>query len=207
MAVWFAPAPQWLLALNGEAPTPETALAYSYDIVGERIIVHAKGEIHLNEATNLNTWWSTLPVNAANHMRIGSITLALDSPGGSIEGAGHIMQWVKDNQVDTIVANGATCTSACVMVWGAGTHKTAGSTAQIGVHGASTTVASNDDEKAAIEALGTLTVARALAEEKAPAAVIAAVATTASSDMHWLTADEAAAWGSTVLDKDGNPES
>ena len=133
-------------------------------------------------------------------------TLVLDSKGGNIEGAQKMMNWVKDNQIDTIVPNGATCASACVMIWGARAHKTIWSTSKIGVHGASAYVASND-ERVSVEAIGTVTMARALADEKAPPAVVAAVTTTASSDMHWLTADEAAAWGSTVLDKDGNPES
>jgi hypothetical protein len=42
----------------------------------------------------------------------------------------------------------------------------------------------------AVEALGTLTMARALAEEKAPAVVIAAVTPTLSNDIHWLTGDD-----------------
>ena len=48
--------------------------------------------------------------------------------------------------------------------------------------------------------------ARTLAEEKAPPAVVASVAATKSADMHWLTAADAAAWGTTILDKDGRPE-
>jgi hypothetical protein len=36
--------------------------------------------------------------------------------------------------------------------------------------------------------------------------VIAAVATTPSSDIHWLEADDVVAWGATILDKNGQAE-
>jgi membrane-bound ClpP family serine protease len=210
MAICTLPGAPWAAkTASADASEPDAfggPLAYSYDFVGGRTIIHARGRIGLNEAAAFNAWRRGLSPDTSNAMRVGLITLALDSPGGSIDGASHIMQWVKDNQIDTVVPNGAVCASACVMIWGAGVHKSAGETAKIGVHGASTTVASNDDEKAAIEALGTLAVARALAEEKAPAAVIAAVATTTSSDIHWLTSADVVDWSATILDKDGNPE-
>jgi hypothetical protein len=113
--------------------------------------------------------------------------------------------WVKDDKVDTVVANGAACASACVMIWGAGAYKTASVHAQIGVHGGSSAVATNDDEKAAIEALATLAMARAIAAEKAPATLVAAITTTSSEDMHWLTAADVTLWGGVVTDEDGMP--
>jgi hypothetical protein len=173
-------------------------LAYSYDLVGGRIIIHAKGNVGVDEPTALNAWWSALPKNATDHMKVGMITLALDSPGGSVMGAAHLSQWVKDNKVDTVVPNGAQCASACVLIWGAGEHKFAGESAQLGVHNASTR-----DDKTAVAAEGTVFTARALADEKAPPAVIAAAATTPSSDVHWLTTDDLVAWGTTMIDKDG----
>ena len=54
------------------------------------------------------------------------------------------------------------CVSACVMVWGAGYHKWASETAQIGVHNAS--ASNSDPENAAAEAEGTLFMAKALAK-------------------------------------------
>lgn len=89
------------------------------------------------------------------------------------------------------------------MIWGAGWHKAAGENAQIEVHGARAVNIFTSNEQVAI---GTLTMARTLAEEKAPPAVVASVATTELADMHWLTAADAAAWGTTILDKDGRPE-
>jgi hypothetical protein len=94
-------------------------LAHSYDIIADRVIIHAKGYIALDEANAVNTWRHSLSVESQKAMKIGHITVALDSPGGSIAGAEDFMQWVKDNKIDTIVPNGATCASACVMIWGA----------------------------------------------------------------------------------------
>jgi ATP-dependent protease ClpP protease subunit len=181
-------------------------LAFSYDIIGDRIIIHAKGEIGEDQGEALNAWWGTLPPNAASHMRIGKITLALDSPGGSVRGASHFADWIKENKVDTIVPNGAWCASACVIVWGAGAHKSAGETARIGVHGARSMLATNDDRNVSDAAAGTLFVARALADERAPPAVVAAVATTTSDDLHWLTAEDVVDWGGVMLDKNGQPQ-
>jgi ATP-dependent protease ClpP protease subunit len=181
-------------------------LTYSYSRIGDRAMIHATGKISFNEADAFNAWTASLPAEQQASIRVGMTTLVLDSNGGNIEGATKMMNWVKDNQIDTIVPNGATCASACVMIWGAGAHKTIWSTSKIGVHGASAYIASND-QRVAVEALGTVAMARTLAGEKAPPAVVAAVTTTSSSDMHWLTADDAVAWGATILDKDGNPES
>jgi ATP-dependent protease ClpP protease subunit len=188
-------------SMQPAAAQPTQSLAYSYDIIGDRIIIHAKGAISDDEVTAFNAWWKTLPPHAAERMRVGTITLALDSPGGMIDGARHMTDWVKENKVDTVVPNGATCASSCVMIWGAGEHKFAGENAQIGVHGASSMLASNDAKVA--DAQGTLFVARTLADEKAPATVIAAVATTPPSDVHWLIPADLVAWGTTMIDKDG----
>jgi ATP-dependent protease ClpP protease subunit len=185
-------------------PTPGAdSLAYSYDIIADRVIIHAKGRINLDEADNLNEWRDSLPVESQKAMRIGHITLSLDSPGGSVVGTESIMDWVKDNKVDTVVANGATCASACVMIWGAGAYKTASVHDHIGVHGGSSAVATNDDEKAAIEALATLAMARAIAAEKAPVTLVAAITTTSSEDMYWLKEADVMLWGGVVTDENG----
>ena len=108
------------------AETPIGSLAYSYDIVGSRIIIHAKGDISAKEGEALSAWWSALPPHAANYMRVGHITLALNSPGGMIDGAAGLAEWVEANKVDTVVANGSTCASACVAIWApAGTRRLA----------------------------------------------------------------------------------
>ena len=76
---------------------------------------------------------------------------------------------------------------------------------QIGVHGGSSAVATNDDEKAAIEALATLAMARAIAAEKAPATLVAAITTTSAEDMYWLKEADVTLWGGVVTDENGMP--
>jgi hypothetical protein len=174
-------------------------LDYSYEIVGDTFIIHAKGSISYNEAVAFNQFrktWENVPLG-----NVKRVALSLDSYGGSIVGAADMAEWVRANKVETIVPNKAMCVSACVMVWGAGYHKWASETAQIGVHNAS--ASNSDPEKAAAEAEGTLFMAKALAKEGAPAAVVGALTMTESKDVHWLKSDDVVAWGATVIDKDG----
>jgi hypothetical protein len=208
MALWTSP-PVWLTKLNANGPQSTAAsddfggpLTYSYDIVDGRVIVHAKGNIALAEAHAFNAWKDTLPDGV---LRRGALLISLNSPGGSIAGALDFAKWIKDNKVDTVVANGATCASACALIWGAGWNKKAGVEAHIGVHGASNIDRNaTDEQRGAAEADGTLTMARTLADEGAPTSIIAA---TLPNEMHWLTTAEVAAWGATILDKNGQPSS
>ena len=124
MALWTSP-PVWLTKLNANGPQSTAAsddfggpLTYSYDIVDGRVIVHAKGNIALAEADAFNAWKDTLPDGV---LRRGALLISLNSPGGSVAGAlDFAKKWIKDNKVDTVVANGATCASACALIWGRG---------------------------------------------------------------------------------------
>jgi hypothetical protein len=184
------------------APLAETHLAYSYSLVGKQVIVHATGQIGPNEADDFGAWRKSLTPEQQASFKQGNVTFALDSEGGIISGALAMADLLKHNKADTIVPNGATCASACVMVWGAGAHKTASKTARIGVHSARTAIGSGVDS-----ADGTVLMARKLAEESAPPNVVVALTTTSSNDMRWLKYDDAIAWGATILDKNGEPES
>jgi hypothetical protein len=175
-------------------------LAYSYDLVGDTMIIHAKGAIAYHEADAFNAFRKTwAPLGNIKHT-----TLALDSQGGSIAGAADMTDWVKANHVDTVVANGANCASACVMVWGAGVHKSVGVKGRIGVHSGSSSNP-NDKNYDAVANAATLFMAKAIASEGAPATVVAAATTTESADIHWLTYEDVVAWKATVLDETGQP--
>lgn len=172
-------------------------LNYSYEIVGDAFVIHAKGDISFNEAVAFNEFrktWERLPLD-----NVKRVALSLNSYGGSVAGAADMAEWVRANKVETIVPNGAHCVSACVMVWGAGYHKWASETSRIGVHNAVADAA--DPQKEAAEAEGTLFMAKTLAKEGAPAAVVGALTMTESKDVHWLKADDAVAWGATMVDE------
>jgi hypothetical protein len=174
-------------------------LAYSYDLIGDQMIIHAKGEIAVNEAEAFNAFrdtWKNRPGN------IKRFTLALDSTGGSIAGAADMAEWVKANHVDTVVANGASCASACVLVWGAGVHKSVGVKGRIGVHNGSA-INPNDKDRDAVADAATVYMTKAIASEGAPASVIAAAATTDASAIHWLDRSDVVAWKATVIDENG----
>ena len=98
----------------------------------------------------------------------------------------------EDNKVvDTVVANGATCANACALIWNAGWNKKAGVEAHIGVHGASNIDRNaTDEQREAAEADGTLTMARTLADEGAPASIIAATAVTLPNEMPLASATD-----------------
>jgi ATP-dependent protease ClpP protease subunit len=196
-------------ATTAQTPSPAPAgmeqfgpLAYSYDIVGDTFIIHAKGSIGYNEDAAFNAFrktWANRPVGNVKHYM-----LSLDSTGGSINGAAMMTEWVKTYHVDTVVPNGATCASACVMIWGAGVHKSVGVKGRIGVHNGSS-VSPNDADKDAVANAATVFMTKAIASEGAPPSVVAAAATTEASDLHWLTYDDVVAWKATVIDEDGAP--
>jgi hypothetical protein len=179
-------------------PAPAAGLAYTYEVAEHGwLIIHAKGDIAEHEAARFKTWSSTLPDDVKARIRAGAMVLDLDSQGGVIAGANEMTAWVKDNKVYTAVDNGSTCASACVMIWGAGDKKVVGVNGKIGVHGASF------DDKSIDASAFTVLMARTLANENAPAQVIAAVATTSARDMHWLDTSDAVAWGAMIIGKDG----
>lgn len=61
-------------------------------------------------------------------------TVVLDSPGGSLDDALAIGRLIRKSGYATEVADGATCASACPLVFAAGTERRAGAKASIGVH-------------------------------------------------------------------------
>jgi hypothetical protein len=183
---------------------PLTPMAYSFSTTGGRSIITAKGEFALNEGDRFDAWRKALPQDQQASMKIGAITMVLDSGGGVIGGAADMAVWIKNNKVDTVVPKDAVCASACVMVWGAGLRKAVSVKAHMGVHGSYST-ATDPAKKASEEATGTLYMARMLGDEKAPANIIAAVAMTDSKDMHWMVAADAVAWGGVMLDENGKP--
>ena len=184
------------------APVAPAGMSYDYEIKGESLIIHAKGVISYDEAKVFNAFHETWKDKSVAGVKY--TVLSLNSPGGNIWGAKVMADWVKKYNVSTIVANDATCASACVLVWGAGTYKAAGVTSHIGVHNASVSDPSfSAADKHAAEAEGSMNVIKTLAAEGAPAAVIAAAAVTENDDVHWLKTADIKGWNVTIVDKDG----
>jgi hypothetical protein len=67
---------------------------------------------------------------------VKSATVALDSPGGNLFTGLTIGRLVHQKGYTTIVPNGATCASACAMIWLAGSARQAEKSARVGFHAA-----------------------------------------------------------------------
>jgi hypothetical protein len=75
-------------------------------------------------------------------------TIALDSPGGSVEDALTIASLIHDRGFDTDVAAGALCASSCPLVFAAGKARTASAQSAIGVHQIYAALLSGDPQSA-----------------------------------------------------------
>ena len=60
--------------------------------------------------------------------------VALDSPGGSLVPALEIGKVIKINEHRTVVTDGSVCTSACALIWVAGSTKYLSATGRVGFH-------------------------------------------------------------------------
>jgi hypothetical protein len=67
---------------------------------------------------------------------VKSATVALDSLGGNLLTGLSIGRLVRQKGYTTIVPNGATCTSACAVIWLAGSARQAEKNARVGFHAA-----------------------------------------------------------------------
>jgi ATP-dependent protease ClpP protease subunit len=92
----------------------------------------------------------------------------LNSPGGNLLEGLKLADAVRFAKVATNVAGGATCASACFLVYAAGATKFANYTAQVGIHGAS----DKQGEETAASGAATVSMARAAKELGVPAAII-----------------------------------
>jgi hypothetical protein len=61
-------------------------------------------------------------------------TIALDSPGGSVNDALEMGRLIRDGGLGTSVASGALCASSCPLVFAGGKERIATATSAIGVH-------------------------------------------------------------------------
>jgi hypothetical protein len=68
---------------------------------------------------------------------IQKLTVSLNSPGGSNLAAAKIGMFVRAHRYETMVKNGATCSSACTLIWLAGSSRHLGHDARLGFHSAS----------------------------------------------------------------------
>jgi hypothetical protein len=123
--------------------------------------------------------------------------VALDSLGGLIAEAAKIAVSVRGAGIATEVASGATCTSACFLIFAAGEQKLADPGARIGVHSAKDLTGTETDRSAT----STLTMARILRSFGVPERIIGRMVVATPDQVAWLTLDELRSMEVTMLDQ------
>ena len=170
------------------------AMEYSYRVFGKQIVIDATGEIEMDEASRLSNWLS-FSAQRWGHRR--AYTIVFDSPGGYMSGGLQMAAIVARHGLNTGVAHGGECASACVMGWAAGVHKSTATDARIGVH-----MAAYGDQ---IAADGTLFYARFVKQAGAPDSVVAGLISTPPQEVYWLSLAEIRAWNAVIVDAEDTP--
>jgi hypothetical protein len=103
------------LAVAFIAASSAHAMDYSYRVFGKQIVIDATGEIEMDEASRLFNW-----INEQRWGHRKAYTIVFDSPGGYMVGGVQMASVVERFRLNTGVAHGGECASACVMAWAAG---------------------------------------------------------------------------------------
>jgi hypothetical protein len=99
-------------------------------------IITIAGVLELGDDEKFDAATSSLPPSAI---------VFLNSGGGHNDPAIKIGQTVRARRYATIVGDGVSCTSACVLIWLSGVPRYFGETAKLGVHSASTSEGKRND--------------------------------------------------------------
>jgi hypothetical protein len=117
--------------------------------------------------------------------------IRLSSPGGDLAEAFRLAGIVREGKMPTIVPDGSICASACFVVFAAGSERSAGYGARVGVHGASDLAGHETVQSGA----ATITMARAVKELGVPPGIIGKMVVTPPGQMVWLTPDDLQSMG------------
>ena len=168
-----------LLGLLLLASHPASAMRFAYSSTGGAGLLAASGKVELGDGERLRAALQAVPAGA----RLAG--LSLNSPGGDLEEGLRLAADIHDAQLHTLVGDGATCASACFILFAAGRQRSASTTALIGVHSVSYRGSDNPDAQAM-----TVRMARRLAEYGVPDAILGKMVTAQPSQIWWLTRSE-----------------
>jgi hypothetical protein len=157
-----------------------------------RIVVSISGEI-----TEGDTEAFKSAVKAANDAGKLVTSLRLNSIGGNLLEGAKLSEAVRFAKVATNVGQGATCASACFLIFAAGETKFANYTAQIGVHGAS----DQSGEETVQSGAATVSMARIAKDLGVPPAIIGRMVVTPPAQMVWLSPADLQSMGTTMVGK------
>ena len=137
-------------------------------------------------------------IKAANDAGKLVTSLRLNSDGGNLLEAVGMADWVKSAKISTNVGQGATCASACFLIFAAGETKYANISARIGVHRAS--------EKGVVSRAGTTSMADVAKELDVPWSIIRRMINTPPGEMEWLSLADLRLMGANVSRGGAGPE-
>ena len=138
-----------------------------------------------------------LEIGRAETLKSTISEIQLNSIGGSLFEGANIARIIRNALLDTVVASGDTCASACFLAFAAGSTRTVHSGARVGVHA----VSDEFGEQTQASRAGTAAMARIAKILGVPSAIVESMISTPSSQMFWLTAANLAAMGAVVTDK------
>ena len=139
-------------------------------------VISASGIVRTGDEDQLHTALHNLPAGAP------LATLLLDSPGGDLEEGLHLAAAVREAGLETVVGDGAKCASACFIVFAAGSHVFASTSALVGVHSASYGGHDTPDARAA-----TVLMARRLSVYGVPDAILGKLVSAQPNQIWWLS--------------------
>jgi hypothetical protein len=157
-----------------------------------RIVVSISGDI-----TEGDTEAFKAAVKAANDAGKLVTSIRLNSVGGNLLEGVKLSEAVRFAKVATNVGQGATCASACFLIFAAGETKFANYTAQIGVHGASDKTGAETVQSGA----ATVSMARIAKDLGVPPAIIGRMVVTPPDQMVWLSPADLQSMGTTMVGK------
>ncbi|MGX4772006.1 ATP-dependent Clp protease proteolytic subunit [Bradyrhizobium guangdongense] len=136
-------------------------------------------------------------VKTANDAGKLVLSIRLNSPGGSLLEGVKLADAVRFGKIVTNVGQGATCASACFLVFAAGSMKYANYSARVGVHGAS----DQSGQETAGSGAATVSMARVAKELGVPAAIIGKMVVTPPAEMVWLSPADLESMGVSLVGK------
>jgi hypothetical protein len=135
-------------------------------------------------------------IKAANDAGKLVTSLRLNSDGGSLLEAVRMADWVKSAKISTNVGQGATCASACFLIFAAGETKYANISARIGVHAAS------EKKGGVVSRAATTSMADVAKALDVPWSIIRRMINTPPGEVEWLSLADLRLMGTKVSQSD-----
>lgn len=183
LLVFVAVASSCVFSLGSSAAT-----LMSFDRDG-KVVVVLDGQISLGDVDQLNQ----ILKNANDAGKLVS-AIRLNSPGGNLLEGAKLADAVRYAKMASVVAKGATCASACFLVFAAGTDKYVSYSASVGVHGASDENG-QETEGSNAATVGMAKAARALG---VPDGIIGRMVITPPDQIIWLSPNDLRSMGATM---------